>query len=267
MIKNGPNEVKRYSDIQILVAKKAVIDREQWVLDGGTGPDAFLAIRLAEIVGRSGLVIAVDYERTYVSKIKDAIARSKLSDIISFVLADLRYTLIRDCCLDAAVSLDMVQNMYGNDFDVEEVVKDYIKESTRIVKSGRKVVVGTRQPVPRNKAQEVYMEFRLFDSKLEYTLWKEQCKYYFEHELISWFEKAGLQDVETEIIEHNIAYPREYRIGGIDRTNTRLKLLKSDNIAKLEEKFQVLLKKLDEYGEEWLPTLIIAGTKVTAGKK
>jgi len=62
----GSNEVKRYSDIQILVAKKAGIDREQCVLDAGTGPDALLAVRLAEIVGSSGLVIAVDYERTYV---------------------------------------------------------------------------------------------------------------------------------------------------------------------------------------------------------
>mgnify|MGYP001116239667 CR=1 FL=1 len=210
-----------YKDLQILVAKKANVDKGQWVLDAGTGPSAFLAICLAELVGKDGLVIAVDYERSYIPAIKDAIAKSGFSERIAFLLADLRHIPLRDCSIDAAVSLDTLQNMYGNGLNVEKVVKDYIEESVRIVKPGRKVVVGTRYPVPRNKAQEVYVEFRLFDSKLEYSLWGEQSRYYFEHELISWFKKAGLQDVESKVIEYNIPYPRDERYG--DKVNSQLK--------------------------------------------
>lgn len=136
-------------------------------------------------MGEDGQVVALDYEREYISDIKDAIAKSAFSERISFVLADLRFIPIRGGSIDAAVSLDTLQNMYGNDLDVEKVVKDYIEESMRIVKSGRKVVVGTRYPIPRNKAQEVYIELRLFEFGLEYVLWGEQARYYFEHELVS----------------------------------------------------------------------------------
>lgn len=191
-----------------------------------------------------------------------------MSDIISFVLADLRYTPIRDCCLDAAVSLDTVQNIQGNGLYVEKIIKDYIKESTRIVKPARKVVLGTRYPVPRNKAQGVFMEFRLFKSKLEYVLWETQSRYHFEYELISWFKKSGLRKIEAEIIEHNIPYPTDVRIHANNRINSRLKQIEPyATRVKLEDEFHKLLETLDKYGEEWLPTLIIDGTKVTTGKK
>lgn len=253
----------RYKDLQILVAKKAGLGKGQWVLDAGTGPSAFLAICLAELVGKDGLVIAVDYERSYIPAIKDAIAKSGFSERIAFLLADLRYIPLRDCSIDAAVSLDTLQNVYGNGLDGEKIVKNYIEESVRIVKLGRKVVVGTRYPVPRNKAQEVYMEFRLFGSKLEYVLWGEQSRYYFEHELVSWFKKAGLQGIEAEIIEHNIPYPRDIRINGNEKISTRLKQVKPYAMrAKLKEEFHQLLEKLEKYGEEWLPTLSVWGTKV-----
>ena len=257
--------MEKYSDLQVLVAKKADVGRGQRVLDAGTGPGGLLAIRLAEFVGEDGLVVALDYEREYISDIKDAIAKSAFSERISFLLADLRCIPIRSCSIDAAVSLDAVQNMYGNDLDVEKVVKDYIEESMRIVKSGRKVVVGTRYPVPRNKAQEVYIELRLFESKLEYVLWAEQARYYFEHELVSWFEKAGLQEIQAEIIEHNIPYPRDpWRIRANDRIKSRLKQVKPHaRRVRLEEKYRELLRKLNQYGEEWLPTLLLAGTKAS----
>lgn len=233
------NRVTRYYDIQLLVANMAGISKGQWVLDAGTGPAAFLAERLAEIVGEKGLVVAVDYEKEYVSKIKEAITGSGFSDMISFVLADLRYVPIRDCSIDAAVSLDMVQNMYGNSVDIEEVVKEYIRESMRIVKLGRRVVVGTRHPVPRNRAQEVYFDLFLFEAKLEYMLWEQQSRCYFEHELTSWLRKAGLEDIESEIVEHNIPYPRKYRIGGIERDNNRLKQIEPyAKRIQLEEKFK-----------------------------
>jgi len=254
--------VKTYNDIQVLVANKVGMGRGKCVLDAGTGPSALLAIRLAALVGADGQVIAVDYEKEYVSLIKNAIARSGLSERITFLLGDLRYIPIRDSSIDAAVSLDTVQNMYGNNIEVEKVVKDYIKESARIVKSGGKVAVATRHPVPRNKAQEVYLELRLFGGKLEYTLWGEQARYYFENELVSWFVKAGLKNTEAEVIEHNIPYPDEVRARSNVRIGSRLKQVKSRaRRANLEKEFHELLKNLEEHGEEWLPTLLVVGTR------
>jgi len=253
--------VEKYRDLQILVAKKAGVNRGHWVLDAGTGPSALLAICLAEFVGENGLVIAVDYERSYISAIKDAITRSGFSETTSFLLSDLRYIPIRDCSIDAAVSFDTVQNIQGNNLDVEKAIIDYIKESMRILKP-RRIVVGTRYPVPRNKAQEVYIELRLFESKIEYVLWGLQSRYYFEYELISWFEKVGLKDIEPEIIEHGIPYPRDARIHANDRIDSRLKQVELyDKRVKLEEEFRKLLENLERYGEEWLPTLLMVGTK------
>lgn len=258
--------MEKYSDVQVLVAKTAGVGRGQWVLDAGTGPAALLAVRLAEFVGEDGLIIAVDYEREYTTAIGDAITKSGFSERISFLLADLKYIPIQDCSIDAAVSLDTVQNMYGNNVEVEKVVKYYIEESMRIVKSGRKVVVGTRYPIPTNRAQEVYTELRLFESKLEYILWGEQSRYYFEHELVSWFSKSGLLDVKAEIIEHNIPYPRvPWRIRANERISRRLKQVESyDRRVNMEREYRRLLEKLEKHGEEWLPTLLISGTKVSA---
>ncbi len=261
-MKRGYMPMERYRDLQILVAKKACVNKGQRVLDAGTGPDALLAVLLAEFVGEDGLVIAVDYERSYVSAIKEAITRSGFPERISFVLADLRHIPIRGCSIDAAVSLDMVQNMYGNGLNAERVVKDYIEESMRIVKPGRKVVVGTRHPVPRNKAQEVYMELRLFESKLEHVLWGEHARHYFEYELFSWFKKAGSQNVETEIIEHGIPYPRDVCIHANERIRSRLRQVEPHaRRTKLEKEFHELSEKLEKYGEEWPPTLLITGAK------
>jgi len=109
--------------------------------------------------------------REYASRIKEAIADSGFSETISFILADLRCIPIRDCALDAAVSLHAVENMYGNAHDVERVVREYIRESARIVRSGGRVVVGTGYPVPRSKSQRTFIELRLFESKIEYFLW------------------------------------------------------------------------------------------------
>lgn len=252
--------IETYCAVQDLVAKKGYVSRGRLVLDSGTGPCAFLAIRLAEFVGLSGLVIAVDYEREYGSSIKDAIDKSGFSKRISFLLADLRCIPIRDGALDASVSLDTIQNMYGNDVDVERVVKAYIEESARTVRSGGKVVVGTRHPVPRNKAQEVYIELRLFDSKLEYLLWGEQSRFYFEHELVSWLKKAGLKDVKAEIIEHNLPYKRdiEKRTAKISKLLQQLK--PPTESVRLNEEHQKLIHIVETHGEEWLPTLIVTGT-------
>ncbi len=221
-----------------------------------------LAINLARLVGKDGLVIAVDYGKGYISNIKDAISKSGFSERISFILSDLRHIPLKDHSIDAAVSLDTIQNMYGNTLNVEDVVKGYIGESTRVVKAGGKVVVGTRNPIPRNKTQEVYLELRNFEMKLEYVLWGEQSRYYFEHELMSWFKKAGAHEVEVEIREHNIPYPSDARIYANSRINDRLKQVEPNYMrVKLEEEFQRLLEKLEMYGEEWLPTLLLSWKK------
>jgi ubiquinone/menaquinone biosynthesis C-methylase UbiE len=254
--------MKMYRDLQILVAKKANVGEGQIVLDAGTGPSAFFATCLAELVGKNGLVVAVDREREYVSRIKEAIVRSGFSDVISFILADLRYIPIGDDSLNSIVSLHTLENMYGNFDDVEKEARQYIEESTRIVKSRGKVVVGTGYPVPRNRAQETFIELRLFESKLEHLLWGEQRRYFFEHEVISWFEKAGLENVEAKIIEHNIPYPRDVRKHSNERITRRLKQVKIElKRDKLQKEFHELLKKLQEHGEEWLPTLLVSGTK------
>ena len=254
--------MKTYRDLQILVSKEAKVDKRWSVLDAGTGPAAYFAVRLAEIVGDQGLVVAIDYEREYASRIKEAIADSGFSETISFILADVGYIPIRDCSLDAAVSLHAVENMYGNAVDVEEVVKEYIRESARIVRSGRRVVVGTSYPIPRNKSQQIFIELRLFEGKIEYFLWGEQSRYFFEHELVSWFEKAGLENVEAKIIDHSIPYPRDVRNRGNERIIRRLKQVKpKPRKAKLQKEFRQLLKNLQEHGEEWAPTLLVSGTK------
>jgi len=254
--------MKTYRDLQILVAREANVGKGLSVLDAGTGPSAYFAVRLAETVGNRGLVIAIDYEREYASRIKEAVANSGFSETISFILADLRYIPIRDCALDATVSLQAVENMYGNAVDVEEVVKEYVRESARIVKSGRKVVVGTSYPIPRNKSQQIFIELRLFEGKIEYFLWGEQSRYFFEHELVSWFEKAGLENVEAKIIDHSIPYPRDVRNRGNERITRRLKQVKSKpRRAKLQKDFHELLRSLQEHGEEWAPTLLVSGTK------
>jgi len=251
-----------YHDIHIQVAKKAGIGKGHFILDAGTGPAALLAIRLAGLVGGDGLVIAVDYEKGYISNIKDAISKSEFPERISFLVSDLRHIPMRDNSIDAAISLDTIQNMYGNNIDVEDIVKGYIVESTRVVKAGGRVVVGTRHPIPRNKAQEVYYELRIFESKLEYVLWGEQSRYYFEHELMSWFKKAGAQGAETEIMEHNIPYPSDARIRANGRINDRLKQVEPHATrVKLEGEFRKLLEKLERHGEEWLPTLLLWWTK------
>jgi len=54
--------MKSYHDIHIQVAKKAGISIGHIILDAGTGLAASLAICLAGLVGKDGLVIAVDYE-------------------------------------------------------------------------------------------------------------------------------------------------------------------------------------------------------------
>lgn len=72
--------MKTYRDLQILVAKGASVDKGLFLLDAGTGPSAYFAVRLAEIVGNRGLVVAIDYEREYVSRIKEAIANSGFCD-------------------------------------------------------------------------------------------------------------------------------------------------------------------------------------------
>ena len=253
--------MKTYRDLQILVAKQANVGKGLSVLDAGTGPSAYFAVRLAEIVGNRGLVVAVDYEGECASRIKEAIADSGFSETISFILADVRCIPIRDCSLDAAVSLHAVENMYGNALDVEEVVKEYIGESARIVKSGGKVVVGTGYPVPRSRSQQTFIELRLFEGKIEYYLWGEQSRYFFEHELVSWFDKAGLENVEAKIIDHSIPYPKDVRKHGNERITRRLKQIKpKPRKAKLQTEFQQLLKNLQEHGEEWAPTLLVSGT-------
>jgi len=65
-----------YRDIQFLVAKKAGIGKGHIILDTGTGPAALLAIRLTGLVGKDGLVIAMDNEKEYIPNIKDAISKS-----------------------------------------------------------------------------------------------------------------------------------------------------------------------------------------------
>jgi len=252
--------MKTYRDLQILVAKEANVGKGRSVLDAGTGPSAYFAVRLAEIVGNRGLVVAVDYEREYASRIREAIGDSGFSETISFILADLRYIPTRDCAMDAALSLQAVENMYGNALDVEEVVKEYVRESARTVRSGRKVVVGTSYPIPRNKSQQIFIELRLFEGKIEHLLWGEQSRYFFEHELVSWFEKAGLENVEAKIIDHNIPYPRDVRNRGNERITRRLEQAKPRR-AKLRKEFRQLLKNLQEHGEEWAPTLLVSGTK------
>ena len=254
--------MKRHHDIQIQVARKAGVGKGHIILDAGTGPAALLAVGLAGLVGEEGSVIAVDHEKGYIPKIRDAISKSEFPERISFLVGDLRYIPIRDHSLDAAMSLDTIQNMYGNTLAVEEVVKAYIGESMRIVKAGGKVAVGTRHLIPRNRAQEVYFELRIFEKKLEYVLWGEQSRYYFEHELLSWFKKAGAQEVEAEVMEHDIPYPRDARIYANDRIKGRLEQVEPHSMkVKLEEEFQKLLNKLETYGEEWLPTLMLCWTK------
>lgn len=113
---------------------------------------------------------------------------------------------------------------------------------------GGKVVVGTRHPIPRNKAQEVYFELRIFEKKLEYILWGEQSRHYFEHELLSWFKKAGAQEVEAEVMEHNIPFPSDARKHANDRIDGRLKQVEPHSVrAKLEEEFRKLLEKSETY--------------------
>jgi len=254
--------IKGYYDIQIQVAKKASIGKGHIVLDAGTGPAASLAISLAGLIGTDGLVIAVDHEKGYVPKIRDAISKSEFPERISFLMSDLRHIPIRDHSIDAAVSLDTIQNMYGNTLVVEDVVKGYVGESMRVVKAGGKVVVGTRHPIPKNKAQEVYFELCIFESMLEYILWGEQSRYYYKHELMSWFKKAGAQEVEAEIMEHNIPYPSDARIHANDRIKGRLEQVEPHSMRmKLEEEFHKLLEKLETYGEEWMPTLLLCWTK------
>jgi len=254
--------MKTYRDLQILVAKEADLGEGLSVLDAGTGPSAYFSVCLAEIVGNRGPVVAVDYEREYASGIREAVANSGFSETISFILADVRCIPVRSRALDVAVSLHAVENMYGNAVDVEEVVKEYIRESARIVKSGGKVAVGTGYPVPRSKSQQTFIELRLFEGKIEYFLWGEQSRYFFEHELVSWFEKAGLENVEAKIIDHNIPYPRDVRNRGNERITRRLKQVKpKSRRAKLQKEFHELLKNLEEHGEEWAPTLLVSGTK------
>ena len=254
--------MKTYGNLQILVAKEANVSEGLSVLDAGTGPSAYFAVRLAEMVGNLGLVVAIDYEGEYVSRIKEAIANSGFSETISYILADVRCIPIRDCSMDAAVSLHAVENMYGNAVDVEEAVKEYIAESARIVKSGGRVVVGTGYPVPRNKSQQTFIELRLFEGKIEYFLWGEQSRYFFEHELVSWSKKAGLENVEAKIIDHSIPYPGDVRKHGNERITRRLKQVKPEpRKAKLQKEFQRLLRNLEEHGEEWAPTLLVLGTK------
>jgi len=254
--------VKTYADVQILTAKKAQIRNGDRVLDCGTGPAASLALRLAKLVGEKGKVVAIDCEREYIPKIKDAIAKSSLSNRVSFLVADLRYTPIRDSSMDASLSLDTVQNMHGNGGNPEDTVKAYIKESARAIKSGGKLVVGTRFPVPRNVAQRAYMEYRLFSRKLEYALWKEISRYYFEHELISWFNEARLRDTEVDIIEHKILFPRDFLSRRRERVGPSLdKVAARSTREELRKEFHKLLKTTEKYGEEWLPTLLISATK------
>jgi len=50
----------------------------------------------------------------------------------------------------------------------------------------------------------------------------------------------------------------------INRIESRLRQVKLQaRRVRLEEKYHELVRKLDEYGEEWLPTLLIAGTKAS----
>ena len=238
------------------------MDKGLSVLDAGTGPSAYFAVRLAGIVGNRGLVVAIDYEREYASRIKEAIANSGFSETISFILANVRCIPIRSCSMDAAVSLHAVENMYGNALGVEEVVKEYVRESARIVRPGGRVVVGTGYPVPRNRSQQTFIELRLFEGKIEYFLWGEQSRYFFEHELVFWFEKAGLENVVAKIIDHSIPYPTDVRKHGNERITRRLKQVKpKPRRAKLQTEFHELLRNLEEHGEEWAPTLLVSATK------
>lgn len=254
--------MKTYRDLQILVSKEAKVCKGRSVLDAGTGPSAYFTVRLAEMVGNQGLVVAIDYEREYASRIKEAIAKSGFSETISFILADVRCIPIRSCSMDAGVSLHAVENMYGNGLDVEEVVRECFRESARIVKPGGRLVVGTGYPVPRNKSQQTFIELRLFEGKIEYFLWGERSRYFFEHELVSWFEEAGLKNVEAKIIDHSIPYPRDVRKHANERITRRLKQVKpKPRRAELQKEFQQLLENLEEHGEEWAPTLLVSATK------
>ena len=58
--------METHRDLQILVAKEANVDKGLSVLDAGTGPSAYFAVCLAEMVGNLGFVVAVDYERVCV---------------------------------------------------------------------------------------------------------------------------------------------------------------------------------------------------------
>lgn len=119
---------------------------------------------------------------------------------------------------------------------------------------------GTGYPVPRSKCQRTFIELRLFESKVEYFLWGKQSRYFLEHELVSWSEKAGLENVEAKIIDRSIPYPRDVGKHGNERITRRLKQVKPRR-AKLQTEFQQLLTNLQEHGEEWAPTLLVSGTK------
>lgn len=251
-----------YGELQALIADKVGIGKGQTILDAGTGPGASLAIRLADIVGKNGMVVAVDYSRSYVGAIKKAIIKSGFKSRISFLLSDLRYMPLKDGSLDAVVSFDAVQDMHDVETEAQSVTRSFLMESARVVKLGRRVVVGTRYPVPRNSAQEAYLKLRLFERELEYMLWRERARYYLDSELALLFQEAGLQQIRTEVIEHSIPYPNDWQKYNISRIRNRLtKVQPHTEKARLKKEFHSLLKEIEKYGEEFPPTLIVVGAR------
>ena len=168
-----------YAALQREVVRRVGVSAGQIVLDGGTGPEASFAVRLAEAVGE-GLMIAIDFNKNYIPQIKKSILRADAR--IVFLLSDLTWIPLQSNSVDIATSLDAMQNMFSKD-----VVQKVILEMKRVVKPQGKTAIGSRLPVARNRAQETYLKLHNFEYELERIMWGEEQRFYNENEFIRMF--------------------------------------------------------------------------------